>query len=276
MKRALVALARKLGLRILHDSPDPVLRNLLAAHGALRLSQDAPALWDHTLSRLASEQKLRHLLHHFSIDLVVDIGANRGQFAQSLRCLGYAGEIVSFEPITRHCDELAEACRADGCWTVHRCAIGAVEATLPLNVYADSQFSSLHRVNTAGTAEFASFTEIDHVETVPVRPLDALWPEITGGRTRRVLIKTDTQGHERDVLAGATKSLAAAHVLLTEAAIIPIYEDAARFDELAALLAQQSYKLSALFPISFRAADLALIELDCFFVRTAPAAPTPA
>ncbi len=270
MKRALVTLARKFGLAVIHDSPDPLLRDLLTTHGFLRLNADVPARCDDALARFAFNYKLRHLLRHFAIDLVIDIGANRGQFAQSLRRLGYAGDIVSFEPISAHLQELAELARRDGRWRVQSCAIGAAAATLPLTVYAASTFSSFHRLNATGAAEFGSSTEIDHVADVPVVTLDSLWGEITAGKQRRVLIKSDTQGHERDVILGARRALAASAVLLAEVSIMPIYEGTAGFDEVRTLLAREHYAVSALIPICTRGADLALVEMDCFFVRTPP------
>jgi hypothetical protein len=38
-----------------------------------------------------------HFLRSRNIDLVIDVGANVGQYAESLRKAGYAGWIVSFE-----------------------------------------------------------------------------------------------------------------------------------------------------------------------------------
>jgi FkbM family methyltransferase len=257
---------------VLHDSQDPVLIHLLAAHGTLRLNPQDPARWDNALARIAFEQYLRHILHHFGIDLVIDIGANRGQFARTLRRLGYSGEIVSFEPIDHLCRELASTASSDGAWFVHRCAIGATETSLPLNVYADNLFSSLHKLNSTATAEFGSLARLDRTEVVPVRTLDSWWPELTRGRARRILIKTDTQGNERDVVAGARQSLAAAQVFLTEAALIPLYNGSADYFELRELLARAQYVQGALFPIACRSSDLALIEMDCFFIRAGAAA----
>ena len=52
--------------------------------------------------RAASEPQadyLRRLFRHLSVDLVIDVGANEGQFGTFLReRVGYAGRIASFEP----------------------------------------------------------------------------------------------------------------------------------------------------------------------------------
>ena len=69
--------------------------------------------------------RLMAALRHFNIDLVIDIGANEGQFANELRAGGYSGRIVSFEPLSSAHSRLLQVSSGDTAWHVHpRCALG--------------------------------------------------------------------------------------------------------------------------------------------------------
>jgi hypothetical protein len=41
---------------------------------------------------------LKQVLDKGEVNCVLDVGANRGQFASILRKIGYGGQIISFEP----------------------------------------------------------------------------------------------------------------------------------------------------------------------------------
>ena len=146
-------------------------------------------------------------------------------------------------------------------------ALGSASAELELHVYSDDTFSSLHTINPTGHARFHELVAETKIERVPVRTLDDLWPELGGGAERRVLLKTDTQGHDLSVLAGSTTPLLSTYAVITEAAFQPIYAGAPLFAETAEWLNARGFVVSGLFPISHRAEDLALIELDAFFTR---------
>ena len=48
----------------------------------------------------SSNYQLLKALNRFEVDLVLDVGANVGQFASELRNVGFQGEIISFEPVS--------------------------------------------------------------------------------------------------------------------------------------------------------------------------------
>ena len=67
------------------------------------------------------------------IGTVIDVGANIGQFGESLRADGYRGRIVSFEPTQSAFEILARRAAADGNWQAHHCGLGAASGTATLH-----------------------------------------------------------------------------------------------------------------------------------------------
>lgn len=65
-----------------------------------------------------------NLINACEIDLVLDVGANRGQFGKTLRQEGYRGEIHSFEPVSATFEHLKESCLDDLNWFAHKLAMG--------------------------------------------------------------------------------------------------------------------------------------------------------
>jgi hypothetical protein len=54
------------------------------------------------ISQIERFQELTHLkrvLVSLEINCVIDVGANRGEFAQELQQMGYKGRIASFQPV---------------------------------------------------------------------------------------------------------------------------------------------------------------------------------
>lgn len=271
MKDLIRRLLRRRGLALVHHTDDAVLTDLRDLHETLRHSDDA-LRWDDSLPQPAARAHLRHLLRHHRINVVVDVGANRGQFALQLRRLGFTGRIVSFEPQADLQGSLAAAAAGDPTWVIRHCALGAAPATLTLQVFANDTFSSLHPMNSLGRHRFGELVAPTREETVAVHTLDSVWADVAGPGPHRILLKTDTQGHDLEVLEGAAGTLAATCAIVAEAAIEPIYEGAPRLADLAAWLGARGFVPSGIFPISHRREDLALIEVDAFFTRKAPTA----
>ncbi|MBC7365672.1 MAG: FkbM family methyltransferase [Undibacterium sp.] len=275
MRKILRSLLHRAGYDLIHRSDDSVLVELRALQDILRLAPQDYLRWSDSLAIPASHACLRHLLRIKQIDLLIDVGANRGQFARLARQVGYTGEIASVEPLSRYHPDLRAAAAADGRWRIFPMAAGSENTARDLNVAANDVFSSLYPISEAGRARFGAQMAVGSVERVQVRTLDSLWPEISGGTPRRVLLKTDTQGHDLEVLGGATQVLGSTHALMTEASIQNIYAGTPRFFEVATWLESRGFALSGVFPMSHRAEDLALIEVDAFFTRPLSAAASP-
>ena len=78
------------------------------------------------------------------VNLILDIGANVGQFALEMRQMGYRGRIVSFEPLTKAWSQLKEASAGDPLWEIApRAALGAEEKEIEFNISANLVSSSV-------------------------------------------------------------------------------------------------------------------------------------
>jgi FkbM family methyltransferase len=204
---------------------------------------------------------LTDFLIHRHISLVLDIGANVGQFGDSLRRHGYRGKIVSFEPVKAVFRQLARRAIADGNWDAYDCAIGASPGQATINVSEDSQFSSMLGLRGAAKT-FDANSAVATTETVNVQTLDEVALSMTG----ETLIKVDTQGLERQVLEGGRKTLARAKGVLMELPIIRLYEGGWHFHEAVEFMSSLDFVPTQIHPVNYHSKDkMALVEVDCLF-----------
>lgn len=195
------------------------------------------------------------------IDLVIDVGANVGQFGQSLRAGGYRGRIVSFEPIKSAYQTLAKKAAADGNWEVHRCGLGAVAGTAALHVSELSVCSSILELTSAATLHDSRFA-VDHTEEIVVSTLD----EVAAGLSGRMLLKVDTQGYERNVIEGGLKTLPLLMGILLELPIIHVYAGDWQFHEAVKFMSDAGFVPAQIQAVGYHGVDnVSAVEFDCLF-----------
>ena len=164
-------------------------------------------------------------LHH--IDAVIDIGANTGQFAESLYDFGYQGKVISFEPVEQAYQLLLKRSAKYPQWTVaERCAIGKENGEIEINVSDDSVFSSVLEIKDSYTAHNPK-SRIVRKEKIPVHRIDDILDQYLSDPEAAIMLKIDTQGYEKEVLEGATKTVARAKGIKIEIPLYPIYENSA-------------------------------------------------
>lgn len=211
---------------------------------------------------------LIRVLDHFGIDLVLDVGANAGQYGAGLCRFGYRGQIVSFEPLEHAHRELERAAAASKHWRVApRMALGAEDAEIDIHVAGNSVSSSIlamlptHVRAAPGSAYVRS-------EKVRVRRLDAVAREYLDG-CRRVLLKIDTQGYEDHVLTGAAGILDRIAAVQVELSLVPLYAGQRLMDEMRARIESAGFELFAIFPGYVDESSGRTLQLDGLFVRRA-------
>lgn len=206
------------------------------------------------------------LLQSYGVDLVLDVGANEGQYGRELRALGYTGRIISFEPHAPAYTVLSNNARTDNAWQAYSFALGAAAGTATLQVSANSFSSSLLDTLPAHL-DFAPAARQIARQPINVQPLDAVFESISGD-AQNVYLKIDTQGYETQVLAGAAQSLARVATIQVEMSLIPLYRDAPIMPELLELVTGLGYELVSLEP-GIADANGRLYQVDGIFHRYA-------
>src|SRR6185436_15148347 len=161
-------------------------------------------------------------LRQFEIDLVLDVGANTGQFASEIRQGGYKGRIVSFEPLSQAHSELLVSSASDSMWEAYpRCALGDHNGEVEINIAGNSWSSSiLPMLESHRSAEPESAYE--GKEIVPIKTLDAVAAHYLKG-AQAPFLKIDTQGFEWLVLDGARDTLPKIKGILVELSLVALY-----------------------------------------------------
>ena len=167
--------------------------------------------------------QLRTMLAAHEVNLVLDVGANIGQFSRELRWhVGYAGRIVSFEAMRAAHGELSRAAAKDPLWEVApRAAIGGEAGTVSMNIAANSVSSSVLPM-LSSHASAAPDSCYSGTESVRQETLDSL----ALGYFKEdsvAFVKIDTQGYESEVLRGAALTLSRAVGVQLELSLIPLY-----------------------------------------------------
>ncbi|HEY8792237.1 MAG TPA: FkbM family methyltransferase [Gaiellaceae bacterium] len=205
------------------------------------------------------------VLKEREISLVLDVGAQRGAYGQLLRRSGYRGDIVSIEPLPSSFDELQRAASRDECWHCVPIALGSTDESQALHTWADPSMSSLRTLAPTFSMENPQGEELESV-FVSVRRLDSLMTEF-GFDSRRLFLKLDVQGYEREVLDGAVGTLPLVEALEVELSLEELYDDQALMPELLCRFYAEGFVLVWLERVAVDRTTGFLLQADGIFVR---------
>ena len=211
-------------------------------------------------------KQLKALLDHFRITLVLDVGANIGQYAGYLREAGYEGRIVSFEPLSAAHEALTRRAAGDADWIVApRMALGASPGEVEINVSGDSDMSSLLPMR-GEILEVSPSSRTVARETVRLATLDQVFADYARDADR-VLLKIDTQGYERQVLEGAGRVLPRLEGVQLELSLIPLYDGETTWLAMIDYFAERGFEPRLIIPGYFDRHLMRLLQVDGVFFR---------
>jgi FkbM family methyltransferase len=192
------------------------------------------------------DAQLSQLMKAYDTGLVLDVGANEGQYAMDLRSNGYHGKIVSFEPLSSAYGQLQKAASRDTLWQSVNSALGSAPGTGTINIAGNSTSSSLLGMLPAHEQAAPTSVYVD-TETIQVDTLDRVLP-LLDSWIGSVWLKIDTQGYEAEVLKGALNSLGRIECIQLEMSLISLYEGAESFETILSWMLDHKFRLVGLQP----------------------------
>lgn len=214
--------------------------------------------------RRHSATRRQAVLAAHGVDLVLDVGAAGGGYGSQLRGFGYTGRIVSFEPLTAAFRALYAQIADDPLWTAHNIALGSEPGTATINVASNSDSSSLLPMLDAHRAAAPSVTYVAE-ETITVARLDDVCADLLD-TAANTFLKLDTQGFEREVLQGGSKTVARCVGLQLELSFIPLYGGGMLADEAISWAYDQGFQLVGM-EQGYASPTGQILQMDGVFMR---------
>lgn len=164
------------------------------------------------------------------IDLVLDVGANLGQFAKDLMLSGYAKQIQSFEPVKSQFEFLRKSALRNKRWETYNFAFGDRNTEEKIFVSSNSGLSSSFLQMNHNHLDNFPAAKISGSEIVKIQTIQE-YIEATGVEPRTTLLKLDVQGFESRVLVGCHDQLEQFALCFIEVSLIPLYDEESTFLE---------------------------------------------
>lgn len=195
---------------------------------------------------------MRRLRDHVSVSTVLDVGASNGCWAKLCRKSFPKAKYVLFEPQPCHQESLARLA-SDANVTVVRKAVGATDGMTYFD--ASDPFGGVLVDEPEGNIE------------VPLTSIDSAVSQLC--LREPYLLKLDTHGVEKEILAGARRTLPKCEALIIECYNHRVTPGALLFWELCSYLQERGFRPFDLVDSMRRSRDGSLWQMDLFFVRNA-------
>lgn len=198
------------------------------------------------------------------LTMVIDIGANRGQFALAVRRWAPAARIISFEPLPGPSSVFRNVFEGDNQVKLYQIAIGPNVEQRAMHLSKRDDSSSLLPISSVQSSMFPGTSEVALID-VPVGPLSEF--VCADELTPRSMLKLDVQGFEYEALLGCESLLAHFEWIYCECSFIELYAGQRLASDVIALLADQGFSIDDLHNPVYSDAGRC-IQADLLFSRS--------
>ena len=206
-------------------------------------------------------------LSRLNIGVIVDVGANRGQFARMITGFFPQAELYCFEPLDEPFQELSAWAETQG-GKVHclQSALGEQEGEMEMHLHEQHTPSSSLLAATDTCHRLYPQTAAEHLTPIRVTTLDRVLDDVLQSLSGDILLKLDVQGFEDRVLRGGARVLPRCRAVLLEVCLDPLYDGQADFQELSQLLYHAGFHYAGNFDQVY-GDDGRVVFLDAVFVK---------
>lgn len=204
----------------------------------------------------------REPLARLNPTVVIDVGANRGQFALFARKQWPNAAIFAFEPLPAAGVLCNKVMAGDPKFTFIKAAIGDTRGVVKMNITAADDSSSLLALGEQHKSIYGSSVVAEEMVKCGLL-LDFVPASAISGST---LMKIDTQGSELMVLRGSRDALDSIGYVYVELSFVELYDKQPLAAEVIAYLHDAGFLLSDVSNVSHTSAGVA-IQADMLFTR---------
>lgn len=202
-----------------------------------------------------------------SIHTLVDVGAHEGLYSSRAARFFNLTRTILVEPLPKYAAKLRKL-NFPGAHVVEAALSNKVgEATFTLN--KTEQASSLLEINPVMSNAYELDMAVAERISVRVNTLDQIAADLKIDTVD--LLKVDVQGAERELLAGATKTLRSTKYIQIEVLVVEHYHGCARFFELDEILKRSGFTLCRMVDFSNDPQGL-LLQADAIYMNSGLAA----
>jgi FkbM family methyltransferase len=197
--KLLAALLNRTPISALRFIEDRVQAQVGKGWGAATTQEEAL-----TVSRFANEKGLRNIV-------ALDVGGNLGNWSADLFKTMPSARIIAFEPSKEAFEHLQQRFANNAFFRCENLALGKENSSATL--FADKSASGLGSLTKRRVEHFGF--DFEYQEKILVSTLDSWLEEDEQGLVPNIL-KMDVEGHEFDVLQGATETLRSIQIVQFE------------------------------------------------------------
>lgn len=199
-----------------------------------------------------------------SLNVIIDVGANMGQFCIAAKYRFPDATIHSYEPVPDTFDILVKNARGKAKdLHFHKKALGAEVGEISFYQNKYSHVSSALEVSKSNNQE-KYHLGLEKVIKVPVSTLDEEFKDADFHGP--ILLKLDVQGYEKVVLQGGSNFLEKVDYILLEMPFVKLYENQFSYTEINDYLVSIGFEMFQ--PLDFNyGVNFHIIEMDALYKR---------